>query len=145
MGGEIFYHFLNKIFDRPEYEIIDILPLYLTELAKSKVLDQRSFTRGISRFLQALPNISSDYPKISLWFSQVMMILFEHDLLSFKELTWVKSSREADEEEPMVDDYFNLMAQFLMLLSAKTTNEKVIEFYDTYIRSQFSVMTKYIV
>ena len=145
MGGEIFYHFLNKIFDRPEYEIIDILPLYLTELAKSKVLDQRSFTRGILRFLQALPNISSDYPKISLWFSQVMMILFENDLLFFKELTWVKSSKEKDEEEPIVDDYFNLMAQFLMLLSAKTTNEKVIEFYDTYIRSQFSVMTKYIV
>ena len=145
MGGEIFYHFLNKIFDRPEYEIIDILPLYLTELAKSKVLDQRSFTRGILRFLQALPNISSDYPKISLWFSQVMMILFENDLLFFKELTWVKSSKEKDEEEPIVDDYFNLMAQFLMLLSAKITNEKLIEFYDTYIRSHFSVMTKYIV
>ena len=45
----------------------------------------------------------------------------------------------------MVDDYFNLMAQFLMLLSAKITNEKLIEFYDTYIRSHFSVMTKYIV
>ena len=93
----------------------------MTELAKSKVLDQRSFTRGISRFLQALPNISSDYPKISLWFSQVMMIIFENDLLSFKELTWVKSSREADEEEPMVDDYFNLMAQFLMRMLAKAT------------------------
>ena len=51
-----------------------------------------------------------------------MMIIFENDLLSFKELTWVKSSREADEEDPMVDDYFNLMAQFLMLLSAKITN-----------------------
>ena len=50
-----------------------------------------------------------------------MMIIFENDLLSFKELTWVKSSREADEEEPMVDDYFNLMAQFLMRMLAKAT------------------------
>jgi len=65
-----------------------------------------------------------------------MMILFEHDLLSFKELTWVKSS--SDEEDPMVEDYFNLMAQFLILLSAKTTPLKVIEFYDTYLRSHFS-------
>ena len=72
-----------------------------------------------------------------------MMTMYEQDLLSFRELTWLTSSIE--EDKPMVDDYFNLMAQFLMLLSAKTTNEKVIEFYDTYIRSQFSVMTKYIV
>ena len=73
-----------------------------------------------------------------------MMIIFENDLLSFKELTWVKSSREADEEEPMVDDYFNLMAQFLMRMLAKATPQKVIEFYDTFLRSHFSEMTKYI-
>lgn len=91
------------------------MPDYLTELAKSKVLDQRSFTRGISRFLLGLPNISSDYPKISYWFSKVMMNLYEQDLIAFNELTWIKSSN--DEEEPMVEDYFNLMAQFLMLMS----------------------------
>ena len=80
-----------------------------------------------------------------------MMTLYEQDLLSFRELTWLISSGDEEDEssgdeedEPMVDDYFNLMAQFLMQMLAKTTPEKVIEFYDTYLRSPFSKMTKYI-
>ena len=71
-----------------------------------------------------------------------MMNLFEKDLLSFNELTWIKSS--SDEEESMVEDYFNLMAQFLMLMLAKSTSDKLIEFYDTYLRSPFSEMKKFI-
>ena len=71
-----------------------------------------------------------------------MMNLFEQDLLSFNELTWIKSS--GDEEEPMVEDYYKLIAQFLMLMLAKSTSEKLIEFYDTYLRSPFSEMKKLI-
>ena len=37
------------------------------------------------------------------------------------------------------------MAQFLILLSAKLTPTKVVDFYDTYLRYHFSEMTKYIV
>lgn len=72
-----------------------------------------------------------------------MMNLYEQDLISFKELKWIKDSN--DEEEPMVEDYFNLMAEFLLLMSVKTPPAKLIEFYDTYLRSTFSEMKKYII
>lgn len=37
-GQDIFYTFLNKIFDRPEREIVEILPRYLSDLWASKFL-----------------------------------------------------------------------------------------------------------
>ena len=72
-----------------------------------------------------------------------MMTLYEQDFLSFNELSWMKRTSE-EEEDPIVEDYFNLMAQFLMIMLVKSTSEKLIEFYDTYLRSYFSEMTKYI-
>lgn len=37
-GSEIFYSFLNKVFDKSEHEIDNILPKYLNDLWSSKML-----------------------------------------------------------------------------------------------------------
>lgn len=42
-GAEIFYSFLNKIFDRSVYEIESILPQYLADLWNSRHLARPGF------------------------------------------------------------------------------------------------------
>jgi hypothetical protein len=117
-GGEIFYHFLNKVFDRSEQEVTEVLPKYLEDLVKSKVLDQRSFNLGISKYLNAVPNIAADYPKLAQWLSLVLQVLYESKAISFKDITWIdKKKAGAEDEEPMVEDYFKVAGHFLYRLA----------------------------
>lgn len=110
MGGDIFYHFLNKIFDRSGHEIEDILPQYLSMLVKSRALDQRSFTKGLSKFFNAVPNIAADYPMLPQWLSQVMMTLYESKAINFKDLYFFEKKKEGEEDQPMVEDYFRIIS-----------------------------------
>lgn len=118
MGGDVFYHFLNHIFDRSENEIENHLPVYLKALIQAKVLDTKSFNKGLSKFLVGLPNIAADYPKMSEWLSKVMVTLFQEKAISFRErdIYFIENKKPQDKEEgdePMVEDYFRVMAHFL--------------------------------
>lgn len=120
-GGEIFYYLLNKAFDQSAREIEEILPEYVLLLAKEKVLDAKSFQIGVSKFLQNYPNIVSDIPKLPEWFSNVLLPLHQQSIINFKELKWVekKESGAEDDDLPMVDDYFRLVAAFLFAFHTK--------------------------
>lgn len=85
-GGEVFYHFLNKIFDKSEKEIEETLPIYLDQLIQSKTLDMMSFSKGVQKYLHMVPNIAADYPKLAEWISSVIYQLFSQNALTFKEI-----------------------------------------------------------
>ncbi len=67
---------MNKIFDRTENEIDNILPRYFSDLIAAKILDKRGFNIGLSRYLNTVPNISADYPKLGEYLSNLMIILY---------------------------------------------------------------------
>ena len=84
------------------------------------MLDQKAFNRGLSKFLNAVPNIAADIPMLPEWLSSVMMTLYDNRAIYFKEITWYerrKAGADADEEPPMVEDYYRVMAQFLKLMT----------------------------
>jgi hypothetical protein len=64
-GGEILYHFLNKVYDRTPKEVEEILPQYLRDLIRFQVLDNLSFNKGISKYIQMVPSIIADYPMLA--------------------------------------------------------------------------------
>ena len=120
-GGEVFYHFLNKVFDRSEKEVEEVLPLYLDQLVLSKTLDQISFSKGVQKFLHMVPNIAADYPKLPDQLSGVMYLLFSKGVLSFKDIQWTekKAINPDDEDAPMVEDYFRIVAHLLYKMSMR--------------------------
>ena len=123
---------MNKIFDRSENEITEILPLYLTDLAKSRALDQKSFNKGLSKFLNAVPSIAADIPKLPDWLSEAMMTLYESNAINFRDVTWYDKKKSGeDDEPPMVEDYYRIIAQFLKLLTCQegSTPASLVKFY----------------
>lgn len=77
----------------------------------AKVFDARSYSKGISKFLNVMPNISADYPKLFEWFSLVLLTLYNCKAFSFKDVTWFEKRR--DDDDPMVEDYYRIAAHFL--------------------------------
>jgi hypothetical protein len=74
----------------------------------------------MSKFLTALPNIACDYPKISEWLANVLHVLYRENALKFDKLVLhdkLGSSAESEDDQPMVEDYYRVMGQFLLLLS----------------------------
>jgi hypothetical protein len=74
----------------------------------------------MSKFLTALPNIACDYPRISEWLAKVLYVLNKENAIKFDRLVLndkLGSGSEAEDDQPMVEDYYRLMSQFLLLLS----------------------------
>lgn len=120
-GEDIFYTFLNKVYDSSEQEIYEYLPLYLRDLVSSGVLDKESIAKGTSRFIKALPDLSSDVPKISEYFAHTLLALTESKAFNPADLVWLEQTvnkGEGDEEEEdsvFVEAYFKTIAEFLVL------------------------------
>jgi hypothetical protein len=114
-GSDLFYSFLNKIFDQSEDDVAKHLPDYLRDLVRLNVIDGQGFSRGLSRFLVVLPNIAADYPHISKQLSSVMLVLRDENALSFREVN-ITDKREVKEDDDLnVEDYYRLFATFLIL------------------------------
>jgi len=77
IGGDIFYSFLNKIFDRQENEIENILPRYISDLWRSKKLGKQGIQEGLQKFLNIVPDIAPDYPKLGQYLAKVLKVLYD--------------------------------------------------------------------
>jgi hypothetical protein len=115
-GGEILYHFLNKVYDRTPKEVEEILPQYLHDLIRFQVLDNLSFNKGISKYIQMVPSIIADYPMLAEQFAQTLMVLYQEKVISFKDIIWYEKP-EKPEDEPMIEDYYRIIANFLKILA----------------------------
>lgn len=74
----------------------------------------------MTKFLTALPNISCDYPKISEYLAKVLHVLYKENALKFDRLVLnekLGAATESEDDQPMVEDYYKVMGQFLLLLS----------------------------
>ena len=74
----------------------------------------------MAKFLSVMPNIISDYPRLSEWLASVLCVLYDLNAIKFDKLALhdkfaaKATSGGEDEEMPMVEDYYRLMAQFLL-------------------------------
>ncbi len=82
-GSEIFNSFLNKVFDKSEHEIDNILPQYLNDLCSLNMLRNIGVLEGMSRFLTILPNIIADYPKLTRQLANVFFVLYNLNTIKF--------------------------------------------------------------
>jgi hypothetical protein len=110
----IFYHFLNMVYDSDEKDIKNVLPLYLTEL--SSVLGNRSeMTRGFNRFLKVTPDLSTDYPHLTTYLSATILTLLDINAINPEEIVWLDTNYPAD-EAPLVEYFYQLMGEVLKLM-----------------------------
>lgn len=63
-GNDLFYALLNKVFDRSEEEVKEILPLYVKDLVCFKIIDSKSFSKGLTKYLVGMHLIVADYPHL---------------------------------------------------------------------------------
>ena len=85
----------------------------MTDLWKSRHLGKPGFRDGMSKFLTTLPNIACDYPRISEWLAKVLYVLNKENAIKFDRLVLndkLVSGSEAEDDQPMVEDYYRLMS-----------------------------------
>jgi hypothetical protein len=125
---DIFYHFLNKVYDSEERDIKQVLPVYLTEI--SKILTSRTeMTKGLSRFIKVTPDLSSDYPHLTAYLSSTFIALIDANAINVNEVVWLDPNTPAD-EAPMIEYFYRLMGEILRLLYARSENwSDVTSFY----------------
>lgn len=139
----IFYSFLNKIFDRSEDDINTYLLQYLSDLWNSKQLGRNGFQDGLSKFLAIVPNISADYPKLSTQLAKVMHLLYKENAVKFDKLILNDKlgGSPDDDDQPIVEDYYKLMAQFLQLISSDFKGpDPLLTFFKSCFDNQFKQM-----
>eukprot|EP00347_Sterkiella_histriomuscorum_P005403 403356747 len=114
-GESIVYQFLNHVYDNHEDKIMTQLPNYLNDLIKTGFLTSSDFTQGVNKFLKAMPDLSADYPKISLYLSRTLFTLKQQSVLKYQDLVWIEEKKAATDEEdqPFVEQYYHLMAYLL--------------------------------
>jgi len=147
-GSEVFFQFLNKVFDRNPVEIDECLSGYIKNLWNSKQLGRQGFNDGLNRFLTYMPTIIADYPKMNEWLAIVIYQLGELGALKIDTLCLNdKIARgdykpENDEDAPMVEDYYRLVARLLLLKANKQSPNELKRFFieDTQLSRHFSKM-----
>ena len=93
---------------------MNILPKYLAEVVKTNILSSEDFTRGVNKFLQAVPDLASDYPKIGQYLSNTLFTLKELQVLSYSDLVWVNEEGPKSEDDMIfVESYYDIMAGVL--------------------------------
>jgi hypothetical protein len=76
-GDDVFYAFLNKIFDKNEDEVETYLPSYLADVIKNGVIEPKLLAKGLTKFLIGLPFIIPAYPHMSALLSKAMYVLYK--------------------------------------------------------------------
>lgn len=128
---QIFYQFLNKVYDSSEKQIMELLPIYLEDLVKTKIINSVEMTKGVSKFFKAVPDLTNDYPKITIYLSQTLFTLIELDAIKVSDLVWVEPPQKDNEDDMVfVEQYYHLMARLLLLLYNKHGDWKpVVDFF----------------
>lgn len=89
----------------------------------SKKLKRNSFVEGLAMFLNILPDVIADYPKMIDQLSTVIATLLDLKIIGFNEISLNemlgKDQKLADEDKPIVEDYYRLIANLLLILSKK--------------------------
>jgi hypothetical protein len=79
---------LEKVFELKENEL-EQLDKFIIALAESKIISNKSFTGGVSKFAQMIPGLAADIPYLCKLFSRcVVMPLMNAQVLSMKEIRW---------------------------------------------------------
>jgi hypothetical protein len=127
---------LNKVFDRNPVEIDEYLSSYIKNLWSSKQLGRTGFNDGLNRFLSYMPTIIADYPKMNEWLALVIHQLGDLGALKMEILCLnekiAKETYKADNDEdaPMVEDYYRLVARLLLLKANRQSPNELKQFFD---------------
>lgn len=107
---------MNKVFEKDINVIENILPAYIDDLIKAKVIDTKSFTIGITKAIQNVPNVAADIPYLFEWLSGVILQLYDAKLLNLWEVQWI-DKKLTEDEMPLVEDYLRLMAEIVFKMT----------------------------
>ena len=147
-AADLFFQFLNKVFDRNTVEIDEFLSSYIKNLWISKQLGRPGFNDGLNRFLTYMPTIIADYPKMNEWLATVIHQLgdlgaLKNDSLCLNDkIARADYKPENDDDAPMVEDYYRLVARLLLLKANRQSPNELKQFFDkdTQLSRHFSKM-----
>lgn len=78
-------------------------------------MQDSEITSGVSKFLKAVPDLASDYPKIATYLSNTLFALININAIKVHDIVWVDPPspdlKEGEEEDLVfVEQYFHVMA-----------------------------------
>lgn len=100
----------------------------------------------MAKFLSAMPNIISVYPRLPEWLASVLCVLYDlnaikfHKLVLHEKLTAKATTGGEEDVMPLVETYYRLMAQFLLQLSPKFEGPDNMETFFNSFYAQFTKM-----
>jgi len=124
---------------------MQLLPGYLEDLVNSKSITKEEMTKGMSKFLKVIPDLSNDCPKIPVYLSVTLFTLIELNAIIVADLVWYEAPVDED-DMVMVEQYYHLMAALLKLKYDKEQKwDGVIDFFkSTSLNKTFKDMQQHI-
>ena len=145
-GEDVFYTFLNKVYDSTEDEIYDVLPQYLEDWMQTGTIKPDAIAKGVNRFMKVIPDQVNDVPKLSTYFSGTLFKLLDLQAIEPTGIVWIESStkkegEEDDDDMVFVEEYYKIMANLLVQLYDKWKNwNKVVNYFNDKFGKSFDIL-----
>ena len=108
--GDVLFHLMSSINDQAEVHLTTYLPQVVDDMVAAK-MNSASITRGVSKFMQEISELSTDVPRLPhIFFHSVIRPLMEKSRLNVKDIVW---AYENAEDIFSVGGHFKIFAMFL--------------------------------
>ena len=122
---------LNRLFDKTDEEVLKFLP-YFDAMRKARILEPHHIEEGFSALFKVLPDIESDFPRLPVLLSQILIHAFVNEEAG--DLTQVKFAHIPDNPEEdfyMADIVVKVIGVFTHTLWEESGGEKAEEVFNT--------------
>jgi hypothetical protein len=133
---------LKKLELIPDKEINEQLIPYITDLLeKDRKFKYKEMGDALSKYAIALTDAVIDIPKLTENFARLLFSLIDKNIIESKDLNFrpqKKVTEDGDEDLPLIDEIFRLMAYFLIQLYEHKYNswKNVVDYYNKSFRDK---------
>ena len=104
-GDQILSSLFSKVFEQDLELLEKHLTVYLELLHVQKLLANKDFSKGLSRFTEKIAEVALDVPQVHIYlFNHVIKPLREKAIISYKFVTWRIDPKEKEKEKKADDE-----------------------------------------
>ena len=100
-----FYHLYSQKYLNKILNCLKNITVYLELLHVQKLLANKDFSKGLSRFTEKIAEVALDVPQVHIYlFNHVIKPLREKAIISYKFVTWRIDPKEKEKEKKADDE-----------------------------------------
>ncbi len=102
----------------------------MKEVLGQQIFSLKGITDALNKYIPVIYDLEMDCPNLSFYFSEMLHIMiYVEQVCEFKDLQWIKpEATPEDEDAPMVEVYYKIMALFLNKLVGSEDVEYLVKF-----------------